>query len=80
MGVLLALGVVFLLAAIWQVFVHPLRALRAVTRVVCGVAGILLALAAVGGYIGNRPVGATATLAVGALLLWCANRLSPRYL
>src|SRR5690606_23817533 len=71
MGVLLALGVVFLLAAIWQVFVHPLRALRAVTRVVCGVGGILLMGAAVGGFIMDRPVLAVANIVVGVVLLWC---------
>lgn len=69
-------AVVLVLVAVWQIFVHPVRALRAVLRILCGLVGIVLVLAAIAAVVQSDHWLAAAWGAVGVLLLWCANRLT----
>ncbi|GAA5147738.1 hypothetical protein GCM10025768_08400 [Microbacterium pseudoresistens] len=77
MLVVAIIGAVLLLLAIWQVFVHPINTLRVLTRLLCGIGGILLLIGGVGVVIGGQWLGAV-LLIIAVGLLVCANRLRPR--
>lgn len=71
------IGAILLVLAVWQIFVHPINTLRALTRIMCGFGGIVLLVAGIATVVGGQWLGAFMVLVAVGLLV-CANRLKPR--
>ena len=75
MIVLLAAGFMCLVV-LWQLVIHPVQSVLAISRLLCGSFGILLLLTALGRFWNDAYLEAAGLLGGAVFLFWCTNRLS----
>ncbi|MFF5794581.1 hypothetical protein ACFY5D_21265 [Paeniglutamicibacter sp. NPDC012692] len=75
MIVLLAAGFMCIVV-LWQLLVHPVQSVLAISRLLCGAFGILLLLTALGRFWNDAYLEAAGLLGGAVFLFWCTNRLS----